>query len=188
MIRRHALAFRTTLMLADGGLAICLALLLSVLRFGRQEALPTLRSSLPDTRAVVFFFAVSWVAALWMNGLYRSRARWTFRSEVGDILRATATFAVATLAFLYIFKLPDVSRLLLLYLFPSLAAMALVTRMCLRILLAKLRESAFGTEAVAGGGIRLGTRKAFRSLLVGAAGLVATSSATDPCRCCPLVG
>jgi exopolysaccharide biosynthesis polyprenyl glycosylphosphotransferase len=146
MIRRHALAFRTTLMLADAGLAIGLALLLSILRFGRAEALPTLSSALPDTRAMVLVFAGAWVAALWMNGLYRSRARWTFRSEVGDILRATATFAVATLAFLYIFKLPDVSRLLLIYLFPSMAAMAFVTRVGLRLLLTRLRESGRNTR------------------------------------------
>ena len=146
MIRRHALAFRTTLMLADGGLAIGLAFLLSVMRFGRDEALPKLNSTLPDTRAMVLVFAVAWVVALWMHGLYRSRARWTFRSEARDILRATATFAVATLAFLFVFKLPDVSRLLLLYLFPSMAAMAFLTRVGLRLLLARLRESGRNTR------------------------------------------
>jgi exopolysaccharide biosynthesis polyprenyl glycosylphosphotransferase len=146
MIRRHALAFRTTLMLADAGLAICLALVLSVLRFGRQSALPTLNSALPDARAMVVLFAVAWVGTLWMHGLYRSRARWTMRSEAVDILRATATFAIATLAFLYIFKLPDVSRLLLIYLFPSLAAAAFATRVGLRLLLARLRESGRNTR------------------------------------------
>ena len=146
MIRRHALAFRMTLMLADGGLAICLALVLSVLRFGRQEALPTLNSTLPDARALVVVFAVAWVGTLWMHGLYRSRARWTFRSEAIDILRATATFAIASLAFLYVFKLPDVSRLLLLYLFPSLAALAFATRVGLRLLLVSLRESGRNTR------------------------------------------
>jgi len=146
MIRRHALAFRTTLMLADGGLAIGLAFLLSVMRFGRDEALPKLNSTLPDTRAMVLVFAIAWVVALWMHGLYRSRTRWTFRSEARDILRATATFAVATLAFLFVFKLPDVSRLLLLYLFPSMAAMAFLTRVGLRLLLARLRESGRNTR------------------------------------------
>ena len=146
MIRRHALAFRTTLMLADGGLAICLALLVSVLRFGSHGALPTLSAALPDERAVVLVFAGGWVAILWMNGLYRSRARWTIRREAGDILRATATFAVAALAFLYVFKLPDVSRLLLLLLFPSMAAMALVTRIALRLFLAGLRRGGHNTR------------------------------------------
>ena len=146
MIRRHALAFRTTLMLADASLAIGLAYLLSVLRFGRHGALPALDASLPDMRAVVLFFACAWVAALWMHGLYRSRARWTIRSEAGDILRATVTFAVATLAFLYVFKLPDVSRSLLLLLFPSMAAMALATRIGLRLLLERIRDSGHNTR------------------------------------------
>jgi exopolysaccharide biosynthesis polyprenyl glycosylphosphotransferase len=127
-------------------LAIGLAFLLSVMRFGRDEALPKLNSTLPDTRAMVLVFAIAWVVALWMHGLYRSRTRWTFRSEARDILRATATFAVATLAFLFVFKLPDVSRLLLLYLFPSMAAMAFLTRVGLRLLLARLRESGRNTR------------------------------------------
>ena len=140
MIRRHALAFRTTLMLADAGLAIVLVFLLSIVRFGREQALPTLDSTLPDARAVVLVFAGAWVVTLWMHGLYRTRARWTFRSEAGDILRAALTFAIATLAFLYVFKLPDVSRLLMLLLFPSMAAMALVTRTGMRLLLVRLRR------------------------------------------------
>jgi len=146
MIRRHALAFRTTLMLADGGMAIALAVLLSVLRFGRQEALPTLNAALPDARGMAVIFAGGWVAALWMHGLYRSRALWTIRGETGDVLRATVIFAVATLAFLFVFKIPDVSRLLLLYLFPSMAAMALVTRIGLRLLLERLRRSGHNTR------------------------------------------
>ena len=146
MIRRHALAFRTTLMLADAGLAIALAVLLSVLRFGRREALPNLDAALPDSRAIVLVFAGGWVAVLWMHGLYRSRALWTIRSEARDMLRATLTFAVATLAFLFVFKLPDVSRLLLVFLFPSMAAMALATRIGLRLLLERLRGRGHNTR------------------------------------------
>jgi FlaA1/EpsC-like NDP-sugar epimerase len=104
MIRRHALAFRATLMLADAGMAIGLAAWLSVLRFGSDEALPRLDSALPDMRAVVLVFGGAWVGALWMRGLYRSRAKWMFRSDVGDILWATLTFAVTTLAVLYVFN------------------------------------------------------------------------------------
>jgi exopolysaccharide biosynthesis polyprenyl glycosylphosphotransferase len=146
MIRRNALAFRMTLMLADAGMAIGLAAWLSVLRFGSDEALPKLDSALPDVRTVALVFGGAWVVALWAHGLYRSRAKWTFRSDVGDILWATLTFAVATLAVLYVFKLPDVSRLLLIYLFPSMAAMALVTRMGLRLILLRLRMSGRNTR------------------------------------------
>jgi exopolysaccharide biosynthesis polyprenyl glycosylphosphotransferase len=146
MIRRHALVFRTTLMLADAGLAIVLTTLVSILRFGQDEALANLDYALPDPRTAVLVFAGGWVVVLWMHGLYRSRARWTFRSEAGDILRATLTFAVATLAFLFIFKLPDVSRLVLIFLFPSMAVTAFVTRLGLRLWLTRLRQSGRNTR------------------------------------------
>lgn len=51
MIRHDALAFRTTLMLANGGLMIGLIFLLSVLRFGREEALPALNANFPGPQA-----------------------------------------------------------------------------------------------------------------------------------------
>jgi exopolysaccharide biosynthesis polyprenyl glycosylphosphotransferase len=146
MIRRYALAFRTTLMLADASLAIALAVLLSILRFGRHNALPALNSALPDARLIAVVFAGAWVVVLWIHGLYRSRARWTFRGEAADILRATLTFGIATLAFLYVFKLPGVSRLLLLLLFPSMAVTALATRVALRTLLVRLRRSGRNTR------------------------------------------
>ena len=146
MIRRHALAFRAALMLSDAGLAIGLAVALSILRFGRHAALPSLEAALPDTWAVLLCFAGTWVAVLWMHGLYRSRALWTFRSEAGDIVRATVTFAIAMMAILFVFKLPGVSRLLLLYLFPSMAALALATRVGLRMLLVGLRKRGRNTR------------------------------------------
>src|ERR1035437_3469295 len=111
MIRHHALAFRTRRMLADGGLAVGLACLLSVMRFGGDQALPMLQYALPDPTLLVLLFAGAWVSVLWMYGLYSPRAPWMFRKEVSDLLRATLTFAVGTLAFLFVFKLPDVSRL-----------------------------------------------------------------------------
>jgi hypothetical protein len=68
MIRRHALAFRMTLMLADAGMAIALAAWLSVLRFGSDEALSRLDSALPDVRTVALVFGGAWVVALSMAG------------------------------------------------------------------------------------------------------------------------
>ena len=51
MIRHDGLSYRTTLMLADGGLAIGLIFLVSLLRIGREEALPTLNANLPGPQA-----------------------------------------------------------------------------------------------------------------------------------------
>ena len=67
-------------------------------------------------------YSIGWVVALTMNGLYRPRARWSLRSEAADVLRATGLMALATLSVLFLFKLPDVSRLFLLVLFPIQAA------------------------------------------------------------------
>jgi exopolysaccharide biosynthesis polyprenyl glycosylphosphotransferase len=146
LIRRHALALCGTLMLADASLAVGIALLLSILRFGSKSAIQTLNWALPDARASLLVFAAAWVVCLWTNGLYRSRARWRFRSEARDVLRATLTFSVGTLVFLYVFKLGDVSRLLLLFLFPSMAATALATRLGLRLLLTSLRRTGRNTR------------------------------------------
>ena len=46
-----------------------------------------------------------------------------------------------TLAFLFVFKLPDVSRLLLIYLFPSMAATALASRLALHLFLEALHRN-----------------------------------------------
>ncbi len=146
MIRRHALALRLTLMVADGSIAVALAVLLSAIRFGPGNAFQALAWGLPDARASLLLFAGAWAVCLWANGLYRSRARWTSQREAVDVLRATLTFSVGTLVFLYAFKLPDVSRLLLVLLFPSMGAMALVTRTGLRLLLVARRRSGRNTR------------------------------------------
>ncbi len=66
-------------------------------------------------------YAGGWVIALAMNGLYRPRARWSILREAMDVLRATIVLALVTLSVLFVFKMPDVSRLFLLVLFPTQA-------------------------------------------------------------------
>jgi len=107
---------------------------------GREQALPTLGSTLPDARAVVLVFAGAWVVTLWMHGLYRARERWTRRGEIAAVLRATLVQLVLTLSALYVFKLPDVSRLLLLVVFPALTIAAIGIRIGIRQILVFLRD------------------------------------------------
>jgi exopolysaccharide biosynthesis polyprenyl glycosylphosphotransferase len=101
-------------------------------------------------------YAVGWVVALALNGLYRPRARWSIRTEARDLVRATALMAVATLAVLFWFKLPDVSRLFLIVLFPTQFAVALVTRAIMRLGFRHLRSEGMNGRfvLVAGGGPR----------------------------------
>src|SRR3989304_2660151 len=79
----------------------------------------------PEPTGFLVAYAVGWVVVLAVNGLYRPRARWTFYSEAIDVLRATVVMALVTLAVLFFFKLPHVSRLFLLFLFPTTTVVTL---------------------------------------------------------------
>ena len=138
MIRRHASTLRTLLMLTDGFLAGLVLVGLSFVRFGEDWAV-WWREIIPDPAAVLLVYSVGWVVALALNGLYRPRARWSIRTEAVDLLRATALMAVATFAVLFWFKLPDVSRVFLLVLFPTQFFVALLTRAALRLAFRELR-------------------------------------------------
>jgi exopolysaccharide biosynthesis polyprenyl glycosylphosphotransferase len=141
MIRRHAAVFRLTLMVADIVLALAVVVGATNLRFGHgSEGLTALYGALPNTGASIAVFIGTWVALLWLHGLYRPRTRWTLRGELGEVVRATAILIAITLSLLYLFKLPDVSRLLLIFVFPLLAAAAFGVRIAMRLVLAFLRK------------------------------------------------
>ena len=118
MIRRYAATLRLLLMLTDGLLAALVLVSLSVVRFGENWAV-WWREIIPDPVALLVVYSVGWVVALSLNGLYRPRARWSIRTEAWDLVRATVLMAVATFAVLFWFKLPEVSRLFLVILFPT---------------------------------------------------------------------
>src|SRR3990172_12859904 len=132
MIRRHAATLRLLLMLTDGVLAAAVLVGLSVVRFGENWAV-WWREIIPDPVALLVVYAVGWVMALALNGLYRPRARWSIRTEAWDLMRATALMAVTTFAVLFWFKLPEVSRLFLIILFPTQFVVALITKAILRL-------------------------------------------------------
>ena len=75
------------------------------------------------------------------SGLYRLRARWSWRTEWTDLLRAILLIAFLTFAFLFVVKLPNVSRLFLLWLFVAQAVVAVASRGLLRFLFARAREA-----------------------------------------------
>jgi exopolysaccharide biosynthesis polyprenyl glycosylphosphotransferase len=131
MIRRHANALKTLLMLVDGLLAVVLLVVLSYLRFGADWSVYW-RQVVPQPLVFVALYAIGWVACLAVNGLYRPRARWSILSEARDLLRASVLMALVSLSFLFFFKLPDVSRLFLLLLFPTQFVVTLATRGVLR--------------------------------------------------------
>src|SRR3712207_6304927 len=109
MIRRHAFWFRSLLMAADAALAAAVLVSLSAWRFGEDWAV-WWREIVPVPEGLLAVYSGGWVIALALNGLYRPRARWSLRREAADVLRATIAVALVTLAVLFIFRLPDVSR------------------------------------------------------------------------------
>jgi exopolysaccharide biosynthesis polyprenyl glycosylphosphotransferase len=147
MLRRHASGFRALLMLADGGLSIVLLVVLSLVRFG-DDWLGVWRPLLDQPAVVALGYAAAWVITLWLQGLYRPRARWSIRSEAIAIARSTIVFALVIGAVLFAFKLPDVSRLFLIMLFPAQWAVTLATRVAMRIGFERLRARGFNARYV----------------------------------------
>jgi exopolysaccharide biosynthesis polyprenyl glycosylphosphotransferase len=138
MIRRYAAGFRALLMATDALLAVAVLFGLSVWRWGDDWAM-WWRYIVPLPEALLVIYALGWVIVLAGQGLYRPRARWSIRREATDVLRAAAMLGVATLSVLFLFKLPDVSRLFLLFLFPVQAGVTIATRVVLRATMERLR-------------------------------------------------
>jgi exopolysaccharide biosynthesis polyprenyl glycosylphosphotransferase len=147
MFRRHAIGFRTLLMLVDGGLATTVLGAVSFARFGPDwydRWLPYVR----EPWAFGAIYAIGWISILWLHGLYRPRARWTVRSEAAALARSTFVLAVLTLSLLFVLRLPDISRTYLVILFPVQWVVALATRIALRFALMRLRSGGFNLRYV----------------------------------------
>src|SRR5690348_11524332 len=97
MLRRHAVRFRTALMLFDAAIAALLLVGLSILRFGDDWSIYW-RYITPEPIALPIILGAGWVAILAWLGLYRPRARLSIRSEAFDIARATAVLAAIALS------------------------------------------------------------------------------------------
>ena len=138
MIRRYAYWLRALMMLTDGLLAAATLIVTSLLRFGSQWHVHW-DPIVPDPVAFTALYAVLWVTVLAFAGLYRPRARWSIRTEAGDLLKATLVMAAVILAILFWFRLPDVSRTYLLLLFPVQFLVALATRAALRVAFRRMR-------------------------------------------------
>lgn len=131
MIRRYGTGLRALLMLTDIVVASALAILLSRVMFQGESATIWGRV-LPSPRLGLLLYACTWVAIVWALGLYRVRARWSMASDAWNTFRATLGLGLATFAFLYVERLPNVSRLYLLVLLGSLFVVTVTERAMLR--------------------------------------------------------
>ena len=148
MIRRHATTLRVLLGLTDASAALLVLIVVASLRFGSDTPLEDLFYSASNVTVLVGLYALGWPLALWSQGLYRVRARLTWRGEVVDITRATLVFAASLITLLFLIQVPDVSRSVLAVIFPSLAVTALLSRLLIRALLAELRRRGRNTRFV----------------------------------------
>jgi len=85
-------------------------------------------------------YAIVWVVLLYLEGEYRLRARWTLHGEVSGVARATLWLGLLTTAALFMANFDDVSRGLVLLLFPVQFLATLATRGALRWGFMYLRE------------------------------------------------
>ncbi len=147
MIRRYGSELRGLLMVADAAVAAFLLVALSAWRFGSDWAV-WWRQIVPEPPVFLALYSLGWVVVLTFSGLYRPRARWSIRSEAIDIGRATVVMALLTLSVLFLFHLPNVSRLFLLVLFPTQALVTLATRGALRLGFEALRRRGYNMRFV----------------------------------------
>ena len=148
MIRRHIAAFRLSLMAADALSAMAVFMIVSIVRFGQDHWLATWLQLGIEPIALMAGWAATWVTVVWLEGLYRLRARWTVRTEALDIARGTALLAIITFGALFIFKLDEVSRLFLAALFPTQAVVTFLSRYLLRLAFRSIRSRGLSTRFV----------------------------------------
>jgi exopolysaccharide biosynthesis polyprenyl glycosylphosphotransferase len=148
MIRRHITALRLLFMAADGLTATGLFIVVSMVRLGSEGWLAAWTAAGANGLVLAAAYGIAWVTATWLLGLYRLRVRWSVRSELIDLVRAALLLAVATFAVLFLFKLPDVSRLLLLALFVSQIVVAAIVRIGARSAFVWARQNGMNTRYV----------------------------------------
>jgi exopolysaccharide biosynthesis polyprenyl glycosylphosphotransferase len=71
--------------------------------------------------------------------MYRGRSRWRIVSELREMIGAAVILLLTTLSALFLLHLPDISRLFLVILFPTLVAGAFSVRLLMRLSLLYLR-------------------------------------------------
>jgi exopolysaccharide biosynthesis polyprenyl glycosylphosphotransferase len=147
MIRRHTAELRAALMAVDFVGAALLFVVVSIGRYGDAWTAEW-RSLGIDGFAGAASYAAAWVVLVWLEGLYRLRARWSLRSEAVRLVRATGILAVALVSLLFIGKVSDASRLLIGVLLLSTALMAIFSRIVLRALFALIRRRGVATRYV----------------------------------------
>jgi exopolysaccharide biosynthesis polyprenyl glycosylphosphotransferase len=139
VIRRYQTQFQALLVLADATLATLVVLAVSMVRYGSHWS-GAWAGQLPDAPLFLAAYAATWVGVLAFYGLYRPLAPWGVRHDAIAVTQATVLFALILFAALYFLRLSDVSRLLLLTVFPIQALVTVGCRAVLRSAFFALRR------------------------------------------------
>jgi exopolysaccharide biosynthesis polyprenyl glycosylphosphotransferase len=124
-------------MLADGAVAMVVLIVVYLLRYHVDVNSPP---PVSDVWAPVLLYGVTWVLLLYLVGEYRLRARWTLRSEIIEIAKATIWLSLLSIAALFLSDLTFISRVFLLILFPIQWAVTVGMRALLRWAFIELRK------------------------------------------------
>ena len=147
MSRRHDGELRALLILTDTLLAAAVFALVVRLGFA-GEAASYWSGVIRPAELMALVYALAWVTALALNGLYRPRSSWSARVDAADILKTAVWVALVTAAFLFILRPPNLSRLFFLVLFPSQAAVTIFSRTLLRLAIRRLHAGGRDTRNV----------------------------------------
>jgi len=148
VIRRHVATLRLGLVIADAASAVLIFIALSYVRFGSAGWTAAWQRVGFEPLVVALGFAGLWVSATALQDLYRLRARLTLRREVLDIAKAGVLAAFVTFGLLFLVKMPEVSRLFLIALFPTQIAGTIASRVVLRAGLSWARARGMNTRYV----------------------------------------
>jgi len=159
VIRRHVTALRLALTAADVASSILLFVAISAVVLGTDWRADWTESTETDALIPAIAYALAWVGASWLVGLYRLRAHWTIIGDLRAVLRLGAIVASATIIVIFALNLDEVSRPLIGTLFVSQMAVTFVSRVLIREVFGWFRVRGYNTRQL----LILGTGEAARS-------------------------
>ena len=159
MIRRHATVLRFALTTADVASSIVLFVALSAIILGPDWRSDWQTSTGTDALIPALAFALAWVGASWLLGLYRLRANWTVGGDLREVFRLGAIVVSATITVIFALNLDEVSRPLIGALFISQMTITFVSRLVIRAVFGWFRVRGHNTRQM----LVLGTGDTARS-------------------------
>jgi exopolysaccharide biosynthesis polyprenyl glycosylphosphotransferase len=146
VIRRHVTALRSVLATVDVATSILLFVALSSRILGPDWRQDWEASTGTDPLIPGLAFAIAWVTASWLIGLYRLRANWTLSGDLRDVVRLGATVGSATIVAIFVLNLDEVSRPLTVSLILGQMAITFVSRIAIRSVFGWFRVRGYNTR------------------------------------------